>query len=150
MHPLSLDSSLDDSDWHELRDLATDARAVHGFDEALERCRAFADAGADVVFFEAPETEAEIERIAAEIDAPLLLNVIEGGKTPVLPRARVAELGYSIVLHPLTLLMVAARALTEHLAAGDGMRLCQPPPTFEQLRELVGFPEHDELARRYS
>lgn len=116
----------------------TDARAVRGLDEALERGRAFADAGADVVFVEAPESRAELERIAEAIEAPLMVNLLEGGKTPLLPRAELEALGFVLAIYPLTLLYVAAHALQEHVRdfhAWDG------PLSFGGLRELVGFPD---------
>ena len=118
----------------------TDARAVLGFEAALERCQAFADAGADVVFLEAPESRAELERTAEAIDAPLMVNLLEGGKTPLLPRADLEALGYKLAIYPLTLLYVAARALREHAA---DFRAWDGPLSFQELRELTGFPEYD-------
>lgn len=127
-----------------LRDIVviarTDARAVSGLDEALERGRAFADAGADVVFVEAPESRAELERIAEAIDAPLMVNLLEGGKTPLLPSAELVALGYKLAIYPLTLLYVAAHALQEHL---EDFRAWDGPLSFDGLRELVGFPEYE-------
>jgi len=118
----------------------TDARAVLGFDAALERCQAFADAGADVVFLEAPESREELERLAEAIDAPLLVNLLEGGKTPLLPREDLETLGFKIAIYPLTLLFVAAHAVRDHLKE---FRAWDGPLSFDQLRELVGFPEYD-------
>jgi len=118
----------------------TDARAVLGFEAALERCQAFADAGADVVFLEAPESRAELERTAEVIDAPLMVNLLEGGKTPLLPRADLEALGYKLAIYPLTLLYVAAHALREHAA---DFRAWDGPLSFQELRELTGFPEYD-------
>lgn len=118
----------------------TDARAVLGLDAALERGRAFADAGADIVFVEAPESRAELERIAAAIEAPLMVNLLEGGKTSLLPRAELEALGYKLAIYPLTLLYVAAHALQEHVRE---FRAWDGPLSFDGLRELVGFPEYD-------
>jgi 2-methylisocitrate lyase-like PEP mutase family enzyme len=100
----------------------TDARAPLGLDEAIARGRLYAQHGADVIFVEAPQSVEEVARIAAEIDAPLLLNVVPGGRTPELPPARLAELGYRIVIHPVTLLFAAARAAGAALdaLASDG------------------------------
>ena len=78
----------------------TDARTGLGIDEAIRRGQAFAAAGADIVFVESPESEAEMARIGAEIDAPLLVNVVEGGRTPVLPIADYQRLGYAIAIYP--------------------------------------------------
>jgi 2-methylisocitrate lyase-like PEP mutase family enzyme len=118
----------------------TDARAVLGLDEALARGKAFADAGADVVFVEAPESRAELERVAAAIDAPLMVNLLEGGKTPLLPREDLEALGYKLAIYPLTLLYVAAHAVREH--ARD-FRAWDGPLSFDELRELVGFRDYD-------
>jgi 2-methylisocitrate lyase-like PEP mutase family enzyme len=130
----------------------TDARAVHGLDEALERARAFADLGADILFVEAPRSEAEMARIAKELDKPLLANLVEDGDTPLLDHARLEALGYRIAAYPLTLLSVAARAMERALAAlGEGQRPAREERlSFEALRSLVGFPAYDALASRYA
>jgi 2-methylisocitrate lyase-like PEP mutase family enzyme len=122
----------------------TDARAVEGFESALERCRAFEAAGVDVVFLEAPESREELVAIAEAIDAPLLVNLIEGGKTPLFNAAELQDLGYKIAIYPLTLLYAATRAMQEHLR-GDAheppreFAPWQGPLSFEELRRLVGF-----------
>ena len=78
----------------------TDSRTTLGLDEALRRGEAFVDAGADVVFVEAPETEAEMQMINDRIGAPTLANMVSGGKTPILAADRLAEIGYAIAIHP--------------------------------------------------
>jgi 2-methylisocitrate lyase-like PEP mutase family enzyme len=78
----------------------TDARTNYGLDEALRRGEAFAKAGADILFIESPESEAEMERICAAFDLPLLVNVVEGGSTPVLSKQRYIELGYQMAIYP--------------------------------------------------
>ncbi len=78
----------------------TDAIAVEGFDAALERMHRYIEAGADVAFVEAPQTEEQIERIAWELPYPKLLNMFWGGKTPIVPRDRLEELGFNIVIAP--------------------------------------------------
>ena len=78
----------------------TDARTALGLDEALRRGEAYAKAGADIVFIESPESEAELERIGRSFDAPLLVNMVEGGRTPILPPARLKALGFTIALYP--------------------------------------------------
>ncbi len=127
----------------------TDARATDGLDEAIARGKAFADLGADVVFVEAPETEAEMERICREIPRPELANMVDGGRTPILPPARLEALGYKIVAYPLTLLASATAAMQRALdALGKG----QPVPgltPFADLQKIVGFPAYDNEARRY-
>lgn len=127
----------------------TDARAPLGLDEALWRARAFADAGADLVFVEAPRSEAEMERVCREVPAPLMANLVEGGDTPLLTAARLEALGFKIAAYPLTLLSAATRAMQEALAA---LREGGPAPArlpFEALRELVGFDAYDRDLGRY-
>jgi len=90
----------------------TDARTNLGLDEALRRGRAFADAGADILFIEAPESEEEMARIGATLgDIPLLVNVVEGGKTPVLSKERYIELGYQMAIYPATGFLAMGKAL---------------------------------------
>jgi 2-methylisocitrate lyase-like PEP mutase family enzyme len=127
----------------------TDARFGHGFDEALWRCQAFRDAGADIIFFEAPQSEEEMERLCREIDGPKMANMVEGGDTPILPPARLEALGYKIAAYPLTLLSSAVRAMTDAL---DALRAGQTPERmvdFATLREIVGFPDYDIEQERY-
>ncbi len=132
--------------------IRTDARAVAGFDEALERCLAYQEAGADVIFFEAPESEAEMETIAKRVRAPLLVNLVEGGKTPFLPRSRLEALGFKIAIYPATLLTTAAKAMQRqlgHLAREDAFGPNDDQITFEELKNLVGFPDYYALEERY-
>ncbi len=130
----------------------TDARATHGLEEAITRAKAFRDAGADILFVEAPASEAELARVAHELaGTPLLVNLVEEGDTPLLPHARLAEFGFKIAAYPLTLIESAAKAMQDALAAfARGER---PPPasrlSFGELRELVGFPRYHEEEERY-
>jgi 2-methylisocitrate lyase-like PEP mutase family enzyme len=78
----------------------TDARTSLGLDEAIRRGKAYRKAGADVVFVESPESEVEMRQIAAEIDAPLLANMVNGGRTPLLSAGRLHEIGYAMAIHP--------------------------------------------------
>ena len=89
----------------------TDARAVLGLDAAIERGNAYAEAGADMIFVEAPQSLAEIERIALEVKAPLVINMFWGGKTPLVPAERLAALGYRIMIVPSDLQRAAIRAM---------------------------------------
>lgn len=89
----------------------TDSRSSLGIDEAVKRGQAYANAGADVVFVESPETEEEMKFAANEIKAPLLANIVNGGLTPLLPADRLAELGYSIAIHPALGFLAVARSL---------------------------------------
>jgi 2-methylisocitrate lyase-like PEP mutase family enzyme len=133
----------------------TDARTGLGLNEAIARGKAFAKAGADIIFVESPEAESEMVRIGQEIDAPLLANMVEGGRTPILPAARLKEIGYNIAIYPAVgFLAVAAAAerVYGHLKAqGDSNAL--PPQEsygFGRMCELMGFPEVWEFERRWA
>jgi len=128
----------------------TDARAPLGMDEALWRAQAFADLGADLIFLEAPASEAEMEQACRAVSAPSMANMVEGGDTPVLPPERLEALGYRIAAYPVTLLSSATRAMSEALEA---LRRGETPPgllPFETLREVVGFDDYDRERERYS
>lgn len=128
----------------------TDARANHGLAEAIDRCKAFADLGADILFLEAPESEAEMERLCRELpDLPKMANLVEDGSTPTLPPKRLEELGFKIVAYPLTLLSTAARAMQDALAALAEGRPVSNRLSFGDLQQLVGFPEYDAALRRF-
>jgi len=101
----------------------TDARSSLGLIEAIARGQAYADAGADLVFVESPETEDEFARIAAEIDAPLVANMVEGGFSPMLSTDRLAALGYTVALFPTMGLFAATAAMQSAYATlhSDGM-----------------------------
>jgi len=127
----------------------TDARFGHGFDEALWRCQAFADLGADIIFFEAPQSEAEMARLCREIPGPKMANMVEGGDTPVLPPIELEGLGYQIAAYPLTLLSASIRAMEGALTALRAGRAPDNLLPFETLREIVGFPDYDVEQNRY-
>jgi 2-methylisocitrate lyase-like PEP mutase family enzyme len=127
----------------------TDARAPIGLDEAIWRGRAFADLGADIVFVEAPRSESEMHRVCREIPAPQLANMVEGGDTPLLPPARLEELGFRIAAYPLTLLSAAVRAMQDALASLARGEAPERLLGFEELRELVGFDAYDAALARY-
>ena len=131
----------------------TDARTSLGLDEALRRGEAYAKAGADILFIESPESEAEMARIGRAFHQPLLANMVEGGKTPILPRTRLAELGYQIAIYPAAGFLATAAALDgmyRHLT-GSGSSLDAPVPVFEfkRLTEILGFPEVHAFERRW-
>jgi len=133
----------------------TDAIAVEGFAAALDRARRYRDAGADVLFVEAPRTEGEIEAVAAAFPGvPLLFNWIEGGKTPLIPLSRIADLGFALVIFPVSLLFAnaaAMRRVLESLRQGvTPDRAGVPLSTFGELTDLVGLPEVEALGRRYA
>jgi carboxyvinyl-carboxyphosphonate phosphorylmutase len=132
----------------------TDAAAVHGLDEAIRRGRRYAEAGADLLFVEAPTSEADLARVAGELAgvAPLVLNWAEGGRTPPLPLARIAELGFSLVLFPIGTLLAATGGIRSLLAAlrADGVPPLAELPTFGEFTDLIGLPEVQELEQRFS
>jgi 2-methylisocitrate lyase-like PEP mutase family enzyme len=78
----------------------TDARTAYGLDEALRRAEAYAEAGADILFVESPESEEEMARICSTVDKPLVANLVEGGRTPILSKQALEELGYSLAIFP--------------------------------------------------
>jgi 2-methylisocitrate lyase-like PEP mutase family enzyme len=128
----------------------TDARHGHGLEEAIERCRIFSDLGADILFLEAPQSEAEMAELCRALPGPKMANMVEQGDTPVLPPARLHELGFQIAAYPLTLLSAAVAAMRdtlESLGKGEAPRNLT---SFESLRELVGFPDYDQALERLS
>jgi carboxyvinyl-carboxyphosphonate phosphorylmutase len=132
----------------------TDARAVEGLDAAVERARRYHDAGADVLFVEAPQSEAEIETIAASLAGiPLLFNRADGGKTPPLGVDRLAELGFRLVIFPVSALLAAAGAVREVLASirvsGAPLPSTGQPVGFGEFLDLIGLPEVRELEQRF-
>ena len=127
----------------------TDARASHGIDEAIERGRAFAELGADIVFVEAPRSEEEMARLCSEIPGPKMANLVEQGDTPLLSPARLEALGYAIAAYPLTLLSAAMNAMMQSLAAFKAGRHPEGLLEFSALREIVGFDDYDEESVRY-
>src|SRR6188768_1114852 len=94
----------------------TDARAILGLDEAIARCQAFRALGADITFLEAPLGVEEMRRYCHEVEGPKVANLIEGGKTPLLPPAELEVIGYKIAVYPLTLLNVSIQAMRAALA----------------------------------
>ena len=126
----------------------TDARIL-GMDEAIARCRAFREAGADITFLEAPTNAAEMREYCTAVDGPKMANMIEGGKTPMLPPAELEAIGYTIAVYPLTLLNVsieAMRAALQSLARGERAAAAME---FPELKAAVGFPEYYAEEARY-
>ena len=124
----------------------TDARTSLGLDEAIRRARAYAEAGADMLFVESPETEDEMVRIGRELgDRPLIANMVEGGRTPMLTSARLAEIGYALAIFPVAGLLSAAAALNAVYAhvRETGSSLGSPAPLypFAEMNRLMGFEE---------
>ena len=133
----------------------TDAAAVEGLDAAVARARAYADAGADLLFVEAPASEDAIEQVAEQLRGvgPLVFNWAEGGRTPPLPLARIAELGFALVLFPIGTLLAATAGIRALLATlrADGTPAAALPglPTFDGFTDLIGLPEIHRLEERF-
>jgi len=121
----------------------TDARTGHGLDEAIRRGEAFAKAGADIVFVESPESVEEMEKIGASIDAMLLVNVVEGGSTPVLPAADYQSIGYSIAIYPGAGFLAVGAALksvyTQIKETGSSIGAEAPLADFMEFSRSMGF-----------
>jgi len=129
----------------------TDARAVHGFDEALARCRDFEAEGADIIFLEAPESEAEMRAFCTAMTKPCLANMVPGGKTPILPADQLQEIGYKLAVYPVMLLSTAVAAMQATLAALRPGATTPAPSSisFTDLQKVVGFPDYWERELRY-
>lgn len=123
----------------------TDARAVEGIDGAIRRANLYAEAGADVCFIEAPESQEELVRIPQEVKHPLLVNMLTGGVTPILTVDELGQLGYKIVVCPIESLLVAGAAMQKLIQAllTKG-RVDQPDSemlTFADIKKLLGLDE---------
>lgn len=132
----------------------TDARTGLGLDEALRRGEAYVKAGADILFIEAPESVEELAQIGRSFDLPLVANMVEGGKTPILPREELAELGFQIAIYPATGFLATAAALDgvygmlakEGTTAGRDVELYN----FKAFCDVVGFGDVHEFERRWA
>lgn len=122
----------------------TDARATHGLEEAIERSKIFSDMGADILFVEAPYSEEEMATICSEVGGCQMANMVEHGKTPVLPPARLEELGYKIAAYPLTLLSASVYAMKKAISAINEGKPFDGLMDFQNLQSLLGFPEYDK------
>jgi len=132
----------------------TDARQMEGLSAALERAERYRAAGADVIFVEAPESTDELAEIGRRIDAPLLVNVVEGGATPQLPAAELGALGFSIVLYANAALRGAVHGMQTVLGhlrqTGSTLGVLDHMLGWEERQKLVGKPFFDELSERYA
>jgi 2-methylisocitrate lyase-like PEP mutase family enzyme len=130
----------------------TDAREVYGLDEALRRGERYARAGADALFIEAPTSVDEMARIGRTLGVPLLANMLEGGRTPLLPPTALEELGFRIIIYGISLLMHAVRAMQDVLSAlshGD-TSFAGKGVGFEEYKSIVGFDRWADIENRYS
>jgi 2-methylisocitrate lyase-like PEP mutase family enzyme len=132
----------------------TDARGVHGFDDAIRRARAFAKLGVDAVFVEAPQSEAELEEIPRALPrVPLLVNVFKGGKTPMLPAGRLEKMGYRIAIYPSETQRAGIHAMRLALGLlkreGTTEAMDQALTTFKERDQIVGLDDWQKLERQY-
>ncbi len=130
----------------------TDAREVVGMDEALRRGERYARAGADGLFIEAPESVAELEQVGRALKGvPLMANMLEGGRTPILKPAELEDLGFRIVIYGISLLMRSVKTMVdslEDLRSGE-LKMVGSGVGFEDYKRIVGFPRWAALERRY-
>jgi 2-methylisocitrate lyase-like PEP mutase family enzyme len=121
----------------------TDSAQSHGIDEAIDRCNAYAEAGADVVFIDRPETEAELADAARRLDAPAIANMTETGRTPLLSAAELTEIGYAIVIYPsnqLWMIAGAYQALCRSIVeTGSSADVRDQMMSFDDVNDLLGL-----------
>ena len=131
----------------------TDARAVNGLDDAVDRSKAYAEAGADVIFFEAPESVEEMRMVARSLDKPLIANMVENGKTPFLTTEVLLEIGYKIVIYPVSTLYTVTRAVArtlESLKNNGTTRECAGDMVeFQEFNEMIGVQKQRDLEKTF-
>jgi 2-methylisocitrate lyase-like PEP mutase family enzyme len=131
----------------------TDSRAIEGFESAADRCRAYREAGADIIFFEAPETMEELKAVPSTVDAPHLVNIVVGGKTPMVPTKQLGDMGFSLVLYANVALQAAVQGMTLALRAlkdgGDVSETSGLVTSFANRQALVKKQLFDDLEKRY-
>lgn len=132
----------------------TDARSALGLDEALRRAEAYARAGADILFVESPETEDEMRQIGRSFELPLLANMVEGGRTPVLSHQELESIGYKLAIFPVTALLAATEAMKavyeSFKRTGSSAGISTPLMPFADLTKLMGFEAIWEFEKRYA
>ncbi len=132
----------------------TDARAVNGLDDAIERAKAYADAGADVLFVEAPQSKEEIRKIGEALKGvPLFANMAEGGKTPPMTKNELIDLGYKIVIYPSLAIYTVTKALRENYALlmkeGTNEPCLKYAVSWDEFHEAIGLDEMRDLEKSF-
>jgi 2-methylisocitrate lyase-like PEP mutase family enzyme len=129
----------------------TDARTTNGLDDAIDRMEQYDAAGADILFIESPETVDELARIAGHFSKPVLVNLVEGGRTPQLTQAELRKLGFSLAIYPATGFLAAGAALETAYTGllADNGNNSTPLYDFEKFTNLMGFQEIYELENRF-
>jgi 2,3-dimethylmalate lyase len=129
----------------------TDARTALGLDEAIRRGEAYANAGADIIFIESPESEAEMRKIGSALDAPLVSNQLHGGRTPILSQGKLREIGYRMAIYPTAGLLAAAYALENvYRSLADDMPVQTPLYDFNEFSSFIGFQEVWDFEKKYA
>lgn len=132
----------------------TDARQAHGIEDAIARGKAYAEAGADVIFVEAQENMEELERVPKEINGvPLVVNMIEGGRTPLLSKDELGKMGYQVIFYNLGSLYSQTKAIQDYceyvIAHGTSAGFTGPMVNFDEFNSIVGLPELRELEAKF-
>jgi 2,3-dimethylmalate lyase len=132
----------------------TDARTSLGIDEALKRGEAYAKAGADILFIESPESLAEMKMIGKQFDLPVLANMVDTGKTPVLSRDELQAIGYQLAIFPVTALLANVKAMQQVYAGfkaqGSSVEMANQLYEFNELSKLMGFEEVWDFEKKYA
>jgi 2-methylisocitrate lyase-like PEP mutase family enzyme len=130
----------------------TDARASEGLDGALRRCEAYRNAGADIIFLEAPQSEAEMRKACEAIDAPMMANMANGGLTPILPVKTLQEIGYALAIFPSMTSLIAAAAMEKALIQLKTTGACGEEPMFDfkEFCGLIGFEDVWAFERQWA
>jgi methylisocitrate lyase len=131
----------------------TDALATHGLQEAIERGNLYREAGADLIFVEAPRTVEEMRRINSEIKAPTLANNLEGGKSPLLPAKELEEIGYNVVVFPVSATYAVTKTISERMfeikKRGTTANFLERMTTFTEFNSLIGLDSIRALEQGY-
>jgi 2,3-dimethylmalate lyase len=129
----------------------TDARTPLGLDEAIRRGEAYAKAGADIIFIESPESEAEMRKIGSSLDVPLVSNQLHGGRTPILSQDKLKEIGYRMAIYPTAGLLATAHALNSvYSSLVDDKPVQAPLYDFNEFCSLIGFQEVWDFEKKYA
>lgn len=128
----------------------TDARALYGLDDAIDRAREFIKIGADITFLEAPESIQEMKQYCDAVPGHKMANMVEHGKTPILPSKQLEQIGYKISVYPLTQLSAAIKAMQQALKSIQQGEQTDNILDFEDLKEVVGFNDYYQEFDRYN
>jgi 2-methylisocitrate lyase-like PEP mutase family enzyme len=132
----------------------TDARTSLGIDEALRRAEAYSHAGADILFVESPESPEEMAKIAQSFDAPVLINIVEGGRTPLFSKLELEQMGFKIAIYPGTGFLAMGQAIERSFTAlkndGSTLSIADQLYNFESFSKLMGFESVWEFDRKHA